>query len=106
VFCLQIKEAIIDITSVQFVMLDTYEKISLKITYEFSTFAADQLVELVNYEETLTTVGSFSIIAHPQLTVFESTSMYYIVHFAQIAIICIVHNIYNVMLNVTTFCVS
>jgi len=59
-------------------MLHTLEKVSLKITYEFSTFAADQLVELVNYEETLTTVGSFNIIDHPQLTVFESTSTYYL----------------------------
>jgi len=87
---LQINEAIIDETHVQSVMLDTYEKVSVKITYEFSTFTTDQLVELINYEEALTTLGSFSIYAHPQLTVFESTSMYvriYRVHFAQIHIL-------------------
>ena len=73
---LQINQAIIDETQVQSVILGTYEKVSLKITYEFSTFTTDQLVELVNYEEALTTIGSFSIDGHPQLFVFESTSMY------------------------------
>ena len=57
-------------------MLDTFENISLKITYEFSTFTTEQLVELINYEGRLATLGSFSVSAGPQLTVFESTSKY------------------------------
>ena len=73
---LQISNAVIDATSVQFVMLDTFEKVSLKITYEFSTFTSDQLVELINYEQRLTTVGRFNVSTGPQLTVFESTGMY------------------------------
>jgi len=70
---LQINEEIIDATNIQFVMLDTFENVSLKVTYEFSTFTTDQIVELINYEERLTSLGNFTISSGPQLTVFEST---------------------------------
>jgi len=66
----------IDAASVQFKMLDTFENVALKTTYEFNTFTADKLVELINYEEALNTIGSFSVSTGPELTVFESTSTY------------------------------
>ena len=70
---MQIK-GVIDAASAHFKMLDTFENVALKITYEFSIFTVEKLVELINYEETLTTIGSFSVSTGPKLTVFESTS--------------------------------
>jgi len=73
---LQIKQGVIDATSIQFMILDTSEDVSLKITYEFSSFTADRLTELINYEDRLTTFGSSEVSAGPRLTIFESTSAY------------------------------
>ena len=72
----QIKESIIDATTAQIVSLDTSENVTLKITYEFNAFTTNKLLELINYEEKLTTIGSFSISSGPRLTVFEATSKY------------------------------
>ena len=77
--CWQIKEGIIDATTVQIVSLDTSENVALKITYEFSAFTTNKLLELINYEEKLTAIGSFSISSGPRLTVFEATSEFSIV---------------------------
>ena len=45
------------------------------MTYEFTTLSVNELVEVINYEMTLTTLGNFSVTSVPQLSIFESTGM-------------------------------
>ena len=51
--------------------------VSLKMTYEFNTFMTTGLIENVTYDMNLTTLGNLSITTAPQLTIYESTGMYY-----------------------------
>ena len=49
--------------------------VSLRMTYEFTTLNVNELVEFINYEMTLTTLGNFSVTSVPQLSIFESIGM-------------------------------
>ena len=49
--------------------------VSLRMTYEFTTLSVNELVEVINYEMTLTTLGNFSVTSVPQLSIFESIGM-------------------------------
>lgn len=70
---LQVKEKIIEHPAVHIDMLQSTGNLSLKMTYEFSALTANELVEVINYEMTLTTLGNISVTTVPQLTIFEST---------------------------------
>ena len=45
----------------------------MKMTYEFNTLTVNELVEIINYDITITVLGNISVTFPPQLTVFEST---------------------------------
>ena len=47
--------------------------VSLKMTYEFNTFNATELIENVIQDMNLTTLANLSVATAPQLTIFEST---------------------------------
>ena len=64
---------IIEHPAVHIDILHSTVDVSLKITYEFSTLTVNELVEVINYEMTLTTLGNISVSTVPQLTIFEST---------------------------------
>ena len=72
---LQVKQMIIEHPAVHIDILQSTVDVSLKITYEFSTLTVNELVEVINYEMTLTTIGNISVSTVPQLTIFESTGM-------------------------------
>ena len=76
-YALQVKEMIIEHPAIHTDILQSTANVSLRITYEFSTLTANELVEVINYEMTLTTLGNLSVISVPQLTIFESTGMKY-----------------------------
>ena len=69
---------IIEHPAVHIDILQSIVDVSLKMTYEFSTLTVNELVEVINYERTLTTLGNILVSAVPQLTVFESTGMLYV----------------------------
>ena len=69
---------IIEHPAVHIDILQSNINVSLKMTYEFSTLTVNELVEVINYERTLTTLGNILVSAVPQLTVFESTGMLYV----------------------------
>lgn len=50
----------------------------LRIIFEFSTFTTTELIEIINYEMSLTTLGGISIASSPQITIFESTGTYHL----------------------------
>ena len=51
--------------------------VSLKITFEFSTFTTTtELIESIKYDMNITTLGNLSLATAPQLTIFESTGTY------------------------------
>ena len=56
-------------------ILQSTINVSLRMTYEFTTLSVNELVEVINYEMTLTTLGNFSVTSVPQLSIFESTGM-------------------------------
>ena len=66
---------IIEHPAVHIDILQSTVNISLKMTYEFSTLTVNELVEVVNYDMTLTTLGDISVSNAPQLTIFESAGM-------------------------------
>ena len=70
------KEMIIEHPAVHIDILQSTVNVTLKMTYEFSTLTVNELVEVINYEMTLTSLGNISVSNVPQLTVFESTGMY------------------------------
>ena len=53
-------------------ILQSTANVSLKVTYEFSTLAINELVEVINYETSLVALGNFSVTTLPQLTILES----------------------------------
>ena len=67
---------IIEHPAVHIDILQSTVDVSLKITYEFSTLTINELVEVIDYEMTLTTLGNVSVSTVPQLTIFESTGTY------------------------------
>ena len=64
---------IIEHPAVHIDILQSTVNVSLKITYEFSTLNVNELVEVINYEMTITALANISVTTLPQLTVFEST---------------------------------
>ena len=70
------KDVIIEHPAVHIDILQSTVNVSLKITYEFSTLTVNELVEVINYEMTLTTLGRISVSTVPELTIFESTGKY------------------------------
>ena len=66
---------IIEHPAVHIDILQSTANVSLKVTYEFSTLTVNELVQVINYEMTLTTLGNISVSNTPQLTIFESTGM-------------------------------
>ena len=66
---------IIEHPAVHIDILQSTVNISLKMTYEFSALTVNELVEVVNYDMTLTTLGDISVSNAPQLTIFESAGM-------------------------------
>ena len=74
-YTFQVKQIIIEHPAVHIDILQSTVDVSLKITYEFSTLTVNELVEVINYEMTLTTIGNISVSTIPQLTIFESTGM-------------------------------
>ena len=75
-YTLQVKQMIIEHPAVHIDILQSTVDVSLKITYEFSTLTVNELVEVINYEMTLTTLGNISVSNDPQLTLFESAGTY------------------------------
>ena len=75
-YALQVKQMIIDHPAVHIDILQSTVNVSLKITYEFNTLTVNELVEVINYETTLTMLGSISVSTVPQLTIFKSTGTY------------------------------
>ena len=67
---------IIEHPAVHIDILQSTVNVSLKMTYEFSTLTVNELVEVINYEMTLTTLGNISVSTIPQLTIFESAGTY------------------------------
>ena len=49
--------------------------VSLRIIFEFSTFTTTELVEIIDYEMSLITLGGISLVSSPPITIFESTGM-------------------------------
>jgi len=52
--------------------------VSLKITYEFSTMTAADLVEIISHDMNITALGNILLATAPQLTIFESTGTRYL----------------------------
>ena len=74
-FALQVKQMIIEHPAIHIDILQSTINVSLRMTYEFTTLTVNELIEVTNYEMTLTTLGNFSVTSVPQLTIFESTGM-------------------------------
>ena len=74
-FALQVKEMIIEHPAIHTDILQSTVNVSLRMTYEFTTLSVNELVEVINYEMTLTTLGNLPVTSVPQLTIFESTGM-------------------------------
>ena len=74
-YAFQVKQMIIEHPAVHIDILQSTVDVSLKITYEFSTVTVNELVGVINYEMTLTTLGNISVSTISQLTIFESTGM-------------------------------
>ena len=74
-YALQVKEMIIEHPAIHIDILQSTVNVSLRMTYEFTTLSVNELVEVINYEMTLTTLGNFSVTSVPQLSIFESTGM-------------------------------
>ena len=74
-YTLQVKESIIEHPAVHIDILQSMNTVMLRMTYEFSTLTVNELVEVINYERRLTTLGNISVSTIPQLTVFESNGM-------------------------------
>ena len=51
--------------------------VSVKITYEFNAFNTTELLEDINYDMNIITLGNFSVANVPNLTIFQSTGMIY-----------------------------
>ena len=66
---------IIEHPAIHIDILQSTINVSLRMTYEFTTLTVNELIEVTNYEMTLTTLGNFSVTSVPQLTIFESTGM-------------------------------
>ena len=66
---------IIEHPAIHIDILQSTFNVSLRMTYEFTTLSVNELVEVINYEMTLTTLGNFSVTSVPQLSIFESTGM-------------------------------
>ena len=75
----QIEEAIIEEPSVHVEIIQSVSdaNVLLRITFEFSTFTTTELVEIINYKMSLTTLGGISVDSTPQITIFESTGTVY-----------------------------
>ena len=71
----QIEEALIEEPSVHVEIIQPVSdaNVSLRITFEFSTFTTTELVEIINYELSLNTLGGISVASTPQIAIFEST---------------------------------
>ena len=63
---------IIEQPAVHVDILQSTANVSLKVTYEFSTLAINELVEVINYETSLVALGNISVTTLPQLTILES----------------------------------
>lgn len=49
--------------------------VTLKLTYEFNTFTTTELIENIEYDMNLMTIGNHSVASAPNLIVFESTGI-------------------------------
>ena len=61
------------VSHVEFIQSVSNADVSLKMTFEFNTFASTELLENITYDMNLTTLGNLSVATAPQLTIFEST---------------------------------
>ena len=75
-YTLQVKQMIIEHPADHIDILQSTVDVSLKLTYEFNTLTVNDLVEVINYEMTPTTLGNISVSTAPELTIFESTGTY------------------------------
>ena len=66
---------IIEHPAIHIDILQSTVNVSLRMTYEFTTLSVNELIEVTNYEMTLTTLGNFSVTSVPQLTILKSTGM-------------------------------
>ena len=66
---------IIEHPAIHIDILQSTINVSLRMTYEFTTLTINELVEVTNYEMTLTTLGNFSVTSVPQLTILKSIGM-------------------------------
>ena len=66
---------IIEHPAIHIDILQSTVNVSLRMTYEFTTLSVNELVEVINYEMTLTTLGNFSVTSVPQLTILKSIGM-------------------------------
>ena len=71
---------IIEQPAVHIDILQSTANVSLKITYEFSSLTVNELIEVINYETRLVTLGNFSITTLPQLSIFEPTGKQVVSH--------------------------
>ena len=74
-YALQVKQMIIEHPAFHIDILQSTTGVSLKMTYEFSTFTVNELVEVIDYEMAFTTLGNISVSNAPQLSIIESTGM-------------------------------
>ena len=54
--------------------------VTLRITYEFNTFTTTELIEIIEYDMNLMTIGNLSVASAPNLIVFESTGTVISIH--------------------------
>ncbi|XP_065894299.1 sortilin-related receptor-like isoform X2 [Dysidea avara] len=71
----EIKRQVINETEVYAEILDTIENVTVKITYEFNNVSTTELMESIDYDVNLTTVGNFNVWKGPLITIFESTDV-------------------------------
>ena len=73
----QIKEMITEqaVINMEIIQYGKNSNIYLKITLEFDTLTATELVEIINLDKGLTTLGDFPIQKTPQITIFESSGI-------------------------------
>ena len=79
----QIKEKFLFKTEAFAEILATIENVTIKVTYEFNTFNATELIENINYDYdmNLTTIGNLSLLSDPEMIIFESTGKALYIHF-------------------------
>jgi len=76
----QIKEMIIEQPAILMEIAQSVSgaNVTLKITYEFSTMAAADLVKIINHDMSITALGNILVATAPQLTIFEPTGTRYL----------------------------